>query len=189
MRDWIESFFLPSSTRRGPLHNERALQLELGLHLRSAGLDVEFERPCEVIPLPGSVRSNKLNCDIMVHSAGNTSAIELKLPLNGRHPETLFDFCKDIAFIEGVVRGGFASQGFCLFVTNDHTFWQDSGRGSAIHDIFRKPDSELSGVVQKPTGTKDASVALRGRYVPANWWKSVSDARLISNAKYLLVKI
>ncbi len=189
MRPLIEAFFQRAPDNCGALYNERSLQLELAYYFRLMGAHVEFERPYRITPLPGTTCKAKSNLDLVVQMDGETVAIELKVPLNGRHPETLYDFCNDIAFVEAIVREKFADRGFCLFVTNDRAFWTDSGRGSAVHDLFRRKGTELTGVVQKPTGSKDTAVVISGRYFPAESWKGVRDERLMTGAQYLLTDV
>ncbi len=162
MRPLIEAFFQRPPDSCGAIYNERSLQLELAYYFRQVGAHVEFERPYRITPLPGATCKAKSNLDLIVQMDGETVAMELKVPLNGRHPETLYDFCNDIAFVEAIVQEKFANRGFCLFVTNDRTFWTDSGRGSPVHDLFRRKGTELSGAVQKSTGGKDTAVVILG---------------------------
>lgn len=132
----------------------------------------------------------KRNLDLLVRNNGKTTAIELKVPLNGRHPETLYDFCNDIAFVEGILRAGHADTGFCLLLTSDRVFWSDSGRGSPIHNFFRRKGSLLNGAIQKPTGAANTTVVVRGKYFPADLWVGVRDPRLMGDgAQYLAIEI
>ncbi len=189
MRELIESFFEQPPKDCGPIYNERSLQLELAYWFRRMGARVEFERPYRIMGLDGSTCPPKSNLDLLVRKDGVSAAIEFKVPLNGQHPETLYSFCNDIAFIEGVVRHKFVDRGYCLLVTNDHVFWEDTGRGSMIHNLFRCRGSTLSGVVEKPTGQKKTTVALSGCYAPADSWRAVRDQRLMPDAQYLLLGI
>jgi hypothetical protein len=189
MENVIASFFKNAPETCGSIYNERSLQLELACYFRAHGAQVEFERPYDVTPLAGSTRPKKSNLDLLVRHNGKATAIELKVPLNGRHPETLYDFCNDIAFVEGIVRAGFADGGFCLLVTNDRAFWSDSGRGSPIHNLFRCKGSLLTGAVQKPTSSADTTVVVSGSYFPADCWRVVVDTRLMKGAQFLAIEI
>lgn len=189
MEKLIEAFFEQAPKEAGSIYNERSLQLELAYWFRLAGALVEFERPFQVKRLPDSTCPPKANLDLLVRYDGITTAIELKVPLNGRHPETLYDFCNDVAFIEGIVRGRLADRGYCLLVTNDRAFWADSGRGSTIHNLFRCKGSKLTGMIEKPTGQTKTRVALSGCYTPADNWCTVRDQRLMVRAQYLLLRI
>jgi hypothetical protein len=189
MRTNIEAFFDHANEACGEIHNERALQLELAYYFRSLGAHVQFERTFRVSPPVGSSCPVKSNLDLLVEKDGKRTAIELKVPLNGQHPETLYSFCNDISFIETLIRAGAADNGFCLLVTNDRAFWTDSGRGSPIHNLFRCKGARLSGVVQKPTGAKDTQVVLTGGYLPADRWLPVNNNHLMGRAQYLLLEI
>jgi hypothetical protein len=189
MRKLIESFFEKAPEECGAIYNERSLQLELAYSFRHMGAHVEFERHFQISPFGDSTCPPKSNLDLLVRNGGLTAAIELKVPFNGQHPETLYSFCNDIAFVEGIVRSKFADEGYCLLVTNDPVFWADSGRGSAIHNLFRCRGSKLTGVIGRPTGKKDTTVALSGCYAPADSWRAVRDQRIIPRAQYLLLAI
>jgi hypothetical protein len=189
MEKLIEDFFEQAPEESGPIYNERSLQLELACWFRRMGARVEFEHPYQVIGLPGSTCPSKMNLDLLVCDDDLRTAIELKVPLNGQHPETFYNFCNDISFIEGIVRGKFADKGCCLLITNDRNFWEDTGRGSTIHNLFRCKGSKLTGLIEKPTGQNKTRVALSGCYTPADNWRDVRDQRLMADAKYLLLDI
>ncbi|HYP57022.1 MAG TPA: hypothetical protein VEQ35_01905 [Beijerinckia sp.] len=190
MESLLASFFEKTLESCGQIYNERSLQLELACHFRAHGAQVEFERFFAVKPLDGSSRPVKSNLDLLVRTNGQTCAIELKVPLNGRHPETLYDFCNDIAFVEGILRAGYADTGMCLMLTSDQAFWTDSGRGSTIHNLFRRRRSLLNGDIQKPTGLANTKVVVSGKYYPADLWVDVRNTRLMEKAaRYLAVEI
>jgi hypothetical protein len=189
MQKLIESFFENAPEGCGPIYNERPLQLELACWFRCMGAQVEFERPLQISPFGGSTCVPKKNLDLLVRKDGVTTAIELKVPLNGQHPETLYNFCSDITFIEGIIRHKFADGGYCLLVTTDRVFWDDRGRGSPIHNLFRCRGSKLTVVIEKPTGQNKTTVALSGCYAPADSWRAVRDPRIMSGAQYLLLGI
>lgn len=189
MESLLASFFEKAPESCGPIYNERSLQLELACLFRAHGAQVEFERPFVVAPPKGSTCPVKSNLDLLVRNDGRTTAIELKVPLNGRHPETFYDFCNDIAFVEGILRAGHADTGVCLMLTSDRAFWLDSGRGSTIHNLFRRKGSLLSGNIPKPTGTVKTMVVVSGKYYPADLWATVRDTRLMGAAQYLAVEI
>ena len=152
MLDTIENFLAAPPEDAGTIYNERSLQLELGYHFRCQKFGVEFERPFKAPRPAGSTNKPKTNLDLLVTGNDKRVAIELKVPLNKRHPETLYDYCADIEFVEALVRNGQVDRGFCLLMTNDHVFWEDSGRGSEIHNCFRQAGTVLTGPIAKPTG-------------------------------------
>jgi hypothetical protein len=185
----IENFFLRAPEESRSIESERALQLELAYFFRMSGVSVQFERGISA-PVPhGSNRKSKRYLDLLVHHNGLAVAIELKVPLSGRHPETMYDFCADIEYVESIVRAGYANSGYCLMFTNDKAFWDDSGRGSPIHDLFRRKGPIANGRIDKPTGERDSCVVLTGSYGLSGGWRMVGDQRLMKNARYLPIQI
>ena len=185
----IESFLNAPPPEAGPVYNERSLQLEIGCYLRRKGYQVQFERTFKAERPSGSSKTPKTNLDLFIASQGEVAGIELKVPLNKRHPETLFDYCADLEFVEALMRAGQVQFGLCLMVTNDRVFWEDSGRGSTIHNFFRREGEVLSGKILKPTGARDTCVVLTGRYTPARHWKPMRGSRLMDSAQYLLIEV
>jgi len=185
----VSNFFANAPSDCGSLYHERSLQLELGCVFRGEGFAVEFERPIKAPRPVGSTKPPKYNLDLLLSKNGTTTAIELKFPMNGRHPETMYDFCADIEFVESIRNADKVNRGFCLMATNDKAFWNDSGRGSQIHDLFRRSGSVLSGLVGKPTGSKTDSVVVLGRYHLSDSWREIRDKHLLQRGRYLLVEI
>jgi hypothetical protein len=154
------------SIRQGEteIYNEFSLQHELGIFLRTQlhGTKVRFEK--NVASLFGRTAGfTKREIDITIFSGDKptpTHAIELKYPRNGQHPEQMFSFCKDIAFAEELVGAGCEHAAVIIFA-DDPLFYR--GPSNGIYGFFRAM-TPLTGVVQKPTGAKDASVRLRGSY-------------------------
>lgn len=94
------------------IYNEFSLQHELGIFLRNElpGYLVQFERNIKYFS-SSRFAFTKRELDIAVFSKDKSElkyAIELKYPRNGQHPETMFSFCKDIAFIEELKIAGFS---------------------------------------------------------------------------------
>jgi hypothetical protein len=96
-------------------------------------------------------------------------AIELKFPRNGQVPVQMFSFCKDIAFLEELTEAGFTEGLFVAFVDNHHFY---KGRGEGIYGLFRER-KPITGTIQKPTGSKNETVAIRGTYVVD--WKQITN--------------
>jgi len=189
VRKFIEQFLRSAPESAGKIYNERALQLELAYFLRLQRYVVEFERPFKVESPPGSTRKPKTKLDLIVYNGDKKTAIELKVPLNRQHPETLYQYCADIEFVEALVRAGVADCGFCLLITNDHNFWKDSGQGSDIHNLFRCSGEKLTGIIQKPTKPRNTQIVLTGEYEVYDHWCDVGDIRLMKQARYLLLEI
>jgi len=188
MEDLLHTFFRGTSNDVSEITNERALQLELAYYFRTAGVGVQFEKYFDAARLPGSTCKPKVNLDLFLTKEKKRIGIEIKVPLNGKHPETLYDFCADIEFIEALLRVSVIEKGYCVLLTNDPVFWKDTGRGSPIHNCFRCHGNTLSGPVNKPTGQKDTAVVLSGRYIPSVKWQKVGDARLMRGAQYLIIE-
>jgi hypothetical protein len=187
MREALERFFRSPPARCGAITNERSLQLELGLFLRQEGYGVDFERSMKAERLPGSTLKPKHNLDLLVHDPSEKVGIELKVPLNGQHPETMYAFLADIEFVEALLRSGAIDRGFAIMLTPDRAFWTDSGRGSPIHDLFRKADVEISGTIDKPTGARDSSIALEREYRIANNWFDCAD--LMPKGRVIVIEV
>src|SRR5271156_4015659 len=99
----MEAFFRDAATSRVEIFNEAELQHEIGWWLRTAlprGFCVLFERPVRSF-FPDARNLVKKEIDLVVSPPDRAwhVAIELKCPRNGRHPETMFDACKDLQFL------------------------------------------------------------------------------------------
>ncbi len=164
------------------LYNEASLQYELAIHLRHS-LDpawkIQLERPVDYFGLHRASGFVKKEIDIVVFTEQQAHAIELKLPMRGQYPEQLYSFCKDILFLEQMVRAGF---GTCYFlaVVADRLFWE--GRTTdGIYAPFRGHAS-ICGEVRKPTGDRDESLRMAGQH--AVTWDDAGAGR-----KYALVEV
>jgi len=178
----VDSFVTSVKEGRTEIYNEFSLQHELGIFLRSKLLNykVQFERNVTYF-FPSKASFTKREIDLSVFSADKNElkyAIELKFPRNGKYPEEMYSFCIDVAFAEELNAAGFAAAGLAVFV-DDRLFYEGSTKG--IYDYFRggKP---LHGRIQKPTGSKDSNVFVRGHY--SINWKPISGL-----LKYELVEV
>lgn len=177
----IEEFAKAVGSGAVEIYNEFSLQHELGLFLRNklAGCKVQFERNVSHFNLKKPAFEKK-EIDIAVTSSSGErlSAIELKYPRNGQVPETMFGFCKDIAFLEQLVHSGFQSAYF-LALADDPLFY--SGNCIGIYSHFRgsKP---ITGMITKPTGSKDKQVSITGSYTAS--WLPVSGS-----TRFCLVRV
>lgn len=70
----------------------------------------------------------------MTSGAERLSALELKYPRNGQVPESMFSFCKDIAFLEQLVLSGFQSAYFLAVADHKHFY---AGASTGIYGHFR----------------------------------------------------
>tara|TARA_R110000787_G_C13179588_1_gene421686 strand:- start:63 stop:623 length:561 start_codon:yes stop_codon:yes gene_type:complete len=164
------------------IYNEFSLQHELGLYLRNnlSNCKVQFERNVSHFKLAKSALEKK-EIDIAVtstESGARLSAIELKYPRNGQVPESIFSFCKDIAFLEQLVSSGFQSAYFLAVADHRHFY---SGNSEGIYGLFRS-GMPITGKITKPTGTKDKEVNIVGSYTAS--WLPVSG-----DTMYCLVQV
>lgn len=164
------------------IYNEFSLQHELGIFLRNElpGYLVQFERNIKFFS-SSKFAFTKRELDIAVFSKDKSElkyAIELKFPRNGQHPETMFSFCKDIAFVEELKIAGF-SRTALLILVDDHLFY--SGSGDGIYGFFRS-GRPLAGRIEKPTGSKNEHVTIKGSHVVS--WSEVAE-----KTKYAFVEV
>jgi len=180
MIEAIRNFIDTIKAEETEIYNEFSLQHELGVFLRSRLPDmrVQFERNVSFFFSSGEFVKKEI--DISIYSADKSrlqSAIELKFPRNGQYPEQMFSFCKDIRFLEQLKRSGFERTFFVVFA-DDPLFY--SGNGAGIYGFFRN-QAPLEGSIVKPTGRKDESVTLDGRYCVQ--WNEV-----LGNLKYATIE-
>ncbi|WP_020183551.1 hypothetical protein [Methylotenera sp. 1P/1] len=181
LNDHIAAFAQAVGTGAIEIYNEFSLQHELGLYLRSQLVDckVQFERNVSHFNLM-KANFEKREIDIAVTSSSGErlSAIELKYPRNGQVPESMYGFCKDIAFLEQLVSAGFQSAYF-LAVADHKLFY--SGATEGIYGLFRS-GTPITGMISKPTGAKDSKVTITGSYTAS--WLPVSGS-----TKFCLVQV
>lgn len=178
----IEDFSRSIGSGAIEIYNEFSLQHELGLFLRNQLSDckIQFERNVSHFKLQKSAFEKK-EIDISVTSAVTgdyLSAIELKYPRNGQVPESMFSFCKDIAFLEQLVSSGFQSAYF-FAMADDPLFY--SGNCSGIYGLFRG-GHPITGKIIKPTGSRDKEISIVGSYTAS--WFPVSG-----NTRFCLVRV
>ena len=186
----VESFFIDAQVDSGEIKNEHALQFEIGCLFRRKSYSLSFEYPLKVPRHPSSTKRQKTNLDLFVERRGENTAIELKLPLSGRVPETMYDFCADISFLEMIVKHRKAKKGLAVMATNNSNFW--SGHlEDGIYPYFRN-SKKLSGKIEKPTGDSKTTVFIEGNYVLK--WKNVKNLLMLGdskpeNSKFLVVEV
>jgi hypothetical protein len=178
----IEEFAKAVGSGSVEVYNEFSLQHELGLYLRNhlPNCKVQFERNVAYFNLNKSAFEKK-EIDIAITSkdgAERIGAIELKYPRNGQVPESLFSFCKDIAFLEQLVTGGFQAAYFLALADHPHFY---SGNPTGIYGHFRA-GVPITGRITKPTGAKNHQVTIIGSYVAS--WLPVSG-----DTKFCLVRV
>lgn len=172
----IEPFIESIRSGKVEVYNEISLQHELGIFLREAipGWKIQFERNVGYF---FSDRSSftKREIDIAGFRDGERHlgfVFELKYPRNGQHPEQMYSFCKDIAFLEELVGAGFQRAAFLAFA-EDPRFYRGSADG--IYGYFRA-SQPIHGRIAKPTGSQGGFVEVRGTYT-ATWTPVMADLR------------
>lgn len=159
-------FFRQVAEKRVEVYNEFSLQHELGIWLR-ANLPkvwkVQFERNVSFFGLASSTLvKREIDITLFDEQKRVKHAFELKYPRNGQHPEQMFSFCKDIAFLEQLCQKGF-SENYFITVADDPLFYQGDGT-SGIYQYFRG-GVPIQGVITKPTGARDECVTLAYQYL------------------------
>ena len=150
------------------IYNEFSLQHELGFFLRQFTSDkVQFERNVSYFGLNKN-DFEKREIDISIFDGSERrlqTAIELKYPRNGQHPEQMFSFCRDVSFTEQLRRAG-CKEAYVVIFAEDHLFYQGDNK-KGIYAYFRGGE-DLTGSIHKPTGQQNAKVEIDGRY-SINW--------------------
>lgn len=144
----IDDFFTSYvSTKTISLYNEISLQLELGLYLRNLyhKYKVEFERNIRDFDTSGFSYVKK-EIDLVISDGDEKYAIELKFPRNGQYPEEMFEFIKDIQFMEEVKAHAGFKEAYCVTLVDDTNFWSTGWAKTKLYQYFRQP------VVQIPKG-------------------------------------
>lgn len=164
------------------IYNEFSLQHELGIYLRERLplKKIQFERNVSFFGM-SKAEFVKREIDISIFDRSDQSletAIELKYPRNGQHPEQMFSFCKDVSFTEQLLRAG-CKQAFVVIFAEDRLFYEGSQAG--IYTYFRGGD-DLTGTIQKPTGRRDTEWQIQGRY--SIEWRPVKGS-----LKYTVIKV
>jgi len=174
LSDLISEFAESVASGRTDVYNEISLQHELGVFLRArlSNYKVQFERNVSFF-FPPQMTFTKREIDVSVFSPDRNElkyAIELKFPRNGQYPEQMFSFCKDIAFAEELNAAGFSAAGLAIFV-DDNLFYK--GPAAGIYGCFRG-EQPIHGRIQKPTGSRDCEVSVRGSYCVR--WQPISGS-------------
>jgi hypothetical protein len=182
MKGIISQFFKFVAEQKIEIYNEFSLQHELGIFLRGycPNKKIQFERNVSYFGFEKS-KYEKKEIDLVVFSNKNNPdcVVELKYPRNGQYPESMFSFCKDIAFLEQLSDSGFKSAYF-IAVVDDSLFYSGNNK-QGIYGLFRD-EQIISGKIQKPTGKKDKEINIKGSY-KAKW------QNVLCKTKYCLIEV
>lgn len=170
----MEDFFKYINEKEINIYNEFSFQHELGIYLRMTfpNYKVEFERNASkhlhinYDKVEGENEEKvKKEIDIYIYNKDDNSekyAIELKYPLNGQVPEQMYQFTKDVKFMQFLKNKGF-NKTYCVVLVDNKNFYEGpqkgrekNGRVTDIYKYFRKDNNTeikpLTGKIEKPTG-------------------------------------
>lgn len=194
----IEIFFQHALEKNIELYNEFSLQQELGIYLRNIlqnkQYKVQFERNIGFFEIENTV---KKEIDIVVYSDKKKFAIELKFPRNCAYHRRMFQFIKDICFIEQLKNKGF--DGGCAVVLVDNPKFH-SAKKSETSDIYayfceNKPKT-ITGKIKNPIkNEKPEDIIIQGKRKVT--WKEIDifDRKSAKNkpnsktVKYYIIEI
>ena len=195
------------------IYNEISLQHELGLYLRN-----KFNEENAIVLFEKNVKSFdggmdvkdwvKFKIDIVIidKRTDKKYAIELKFPINGQYPAQMFQFIKDIRFMEQVNKYLHFDQSFCLTLVNDSSFYsyvtekgtKTKPNDNKIYQYFRNEKNKTKtiepGLIEdpiihakqdKPKSPKPLKpIHIAGKYKIK--WESINNC---SKIKYYLLEI
>lgn len=187
----IEEFFRYTLINEYEIYNEFSFQHELGFFLRNKFIDnttdykeykIEFERNTKYFDI--NYKLIKKEIDISIYNNHNRFAIELKYPLNGRYPEEMFDFIKDIKFIQQLKDTNKFNKTYSIVLVNKRgkgrPFYMGNHLGNKDIDIYKyfRGDKEiLRGKILKPTGYNKYIIDLKDKEYKFLW----KDTEIYSN--------
>ena len=181
MQQIVEQLVSDLKSGRTEIYNEFSLQHEIGILMRQALPEqrVQFERNISFFGYDKTgFEKREIDISVFASAENPLRAVELKFPRNGQHPEQMFSFCKDIVFLEQLVRAGFGAGYFLAFA--EHPLFYE-GQSDGIYAYFRG-GLPLTGEIKKPTGSGNKTVTIQGSYQID--WKPV-----FGDLKYVLIEI
>ncbi len=188
MTELLNKFIDKIKNKEIDLYNEFGLQFELALYLRSLedlkDYKIELERPINHFEINKSTKIPKKEIDICIYNQCSFKiAIEIKFSTNGQVPVQLFEFCKDICFLEQLVSEKF-EKGYALVVVNSDDFYKSKTNKDGLYSIFRGENKKtLNDVIECPTGVnKGQQITISNAYNIV--WKE-----LIGDYKYYLIEV
>ncbi len=186
MDENIKDFFRKVDSGEIEIYNEFSLQHELGIFLREIpkfkNKKIQFERNVSKFNLDKTEFVKKeIDISIFNKDMDNLSCVmELKYPKNGQYPESMFSFCKDIEFLEQLVKAGFKT-GYFIAVADLPLFYSGGKSTKPIYGLFRQ-EQPITGRILKPTGVGGKPITISGKYVAK--WNTISG-----DMKYCIIKV
>ncbi len=162
----LNNFIKYTSEYNVDLYNEFSLQHELGIYLRekfkNTNYKIQFERNVSYFGINKSrLIKREIDLSIFTPDLSKKYAIELKYPMNGQYPETMYSFIKDICFCEQLTESGF--DGAVAFtIVNDKLFYEGP-MVEGIYSYFRSSEA-IKGAIKKPTGSSEENLILNQAY-------------------------
>ncbi len=179
MKTKLDNFFTKIKLKQIDLYNEFGLQFELALYLRRlselADFKIELERPISHFSINKSKDIPKKEIDVCVYDTKKNEkyAIEIKFPTNGQTPLQMFEFCKDISFLEKLKNNGFKSC-YSLVIVNHDDSYREKKKNDGVYSFFRNGVT-INGDVECPTGkNKFEKINIEKQYNP-KWEKLFDD--------------
>lgn len=205
----IDEFFAQEDTKI-QIYNEISLQIELGIFLRKQDFTVRFERPVQrytdvshsfikkeidIVFFKGMNEFDKYESNKNNEDDYGKYAIELKFPRSGQYPEQMFQFIKDIQFMEEVKYKCSFTNTYVLTLVDNDLFYTPRTNQKGIYDYFRGPKQCIPALtnIQQPTRKKSEIVRLRNCYRVK--WNTLKNPLLIpynasgQTPKYYLLQI
>lgn len=127
----------PNDTFKYKIYNEFSLQHELGKYLEKENFEVFYEKNVyTILEKEDAKKCVKKEIDIIAIKNNKIYAIELKFPIkNGQFPEQMFQFIKDISFMEQLksnwrnrkenLRNYKTINCYCLTIVCNHNYYRD----------------------------------------------------------------
>lgn len=203
-RDIIEDFF---ATRIGEIYekvyNEFSLQFELAWHIHQhfgddGSRDVFFERNLKnIFPQleKKKLKFSKWETDLTIATVSKDGrkpletecSIELKYPTNGQVPVQMFQFIKDICFLEEQKKRG-VSKCYAVWLVGDPLFTDSASRRCSRKGIYAyfRAGKTLNGPC-RGKDIKNGRAVYSEKTVTGTYtiqWKDAKDGR-----KYCIVEI
>lgn len=149
----LENFANEITREKIEIYNEASVQFELAIYLRnflSNGNKIQLERNIKYFNFyNGNYLKKEMDIVIFTQDKKERQCIELKFPTQGQYPEQMFSACKDVKFLEQLVKSGFNKCYFMMFAINP-LFYTNRSSDSGIYKMFRS-EKIIKGEVRKPT--------------------------------------
>jgi acyl carrier protein len=186
----LKKFTKEISKGRIEIYNEASIQYELAMYLRkrlAKKYKIQLERNIDYFNLD-KTNYLKKEMDIVVFTKDKSKkhCVELKFPTQGQYPEQMFSACKDVKFLEQLVKSGFSNCYFLMFA-EENPFWEATNEDPGIYEMFRK-EKLIRGEVRKPTGKQYEPLPLLPRFereYKINW----KDLIKKDNLRYFAIEV